>query len=102
MAVSKQLIEVMRRRSELQARIAAQRGQVAETAARLQPALALADQGLAAMRFLRRHPVLVGGVVVLLAIRRRGVVGLAYGSWRVWKGYRYFTALAAKLPSRGV
>jgi hypothetical protein len=98
--MNQQMNEVMRRRGELQARIAAQRGQVAEIATRLQPALSLADQGLSAIRFLRSHPVLTGGVLALLAIRRRGVAGLVKGVWRAWKGYRYFTAVSEKLGAR--
>lgn len=98
--MNKQMLEVMLRRGELLARIASQREQVAEIGARWQAPLALADQGLAAMRYLRSNPVLVAGVAALFVIRRRGVVGLVRGVWRVWKGYLYLTALSAKLPSR--
>lgn len=94
------MLAMMQRRGELLARIAAQREQMAETGARWQAPLALADQGLAVMRFLRSHPVLVTGVVALFVIRRRGVVGLVKGGWRVWKGYRFLTALAEKLSPR--
>ena len=99
-AMNKQMLEVMQKRGELLARIASQREQVAEMGARWQTPLALADQGLAAMRFLRSNPVLVAGVAALFVIRRRGVAGLVRGVWRMWKGYRYFTALSAKLSSR--
>ena len=88
--MSNQMLRVMQRRGELLARIAAQRGQVAEVGARWQTPLALADRGLAAVRFLRSHPVLVAGVAALLVIRRRGVTGLARSGWRAWKVYRYF------------
>lgn len=92
--------EVMQRRGELLARIAAQRGQVAEIGARWQAPLALADQGLAVVRFLRANPVLVAGVVALVVVRRRGVLGMVKGGWRVWRGYRYLSTAAAKLSSR--
>lgn len=95
------MLEVMQRRGELLARIAAQRGQVAEIGMRWRNPLALADEGLAAACFLRSNPVLVAGVAALLVIRRRGMVGLMKGVWRVWKGYRYLTAFSAKLTSRG-
>jgi hypothetical protein len=94
------MLAVMQRRGELLARIAAQREQMTETGARWQAPLALADQGLAVMRFLRSHPALVAGVVALFMVRRRGVVGLVKGGWRVWKGYRYLTALSERLSSR--
>lgn len=98
--MNKQMALVMQRRGELLARIAVQREQVAELGARWQTPLALADQGLAVVRYLRARPVLVAGVVVLLIIRRRGLVGLARSGWMAWKGYRYFTALSAKLSAK--
>jgi YqjK-like protein len=98
--MNSQMLAVMQRRGELLARIAAQREQMTETGARWQAPLALADQGLAVMRFLRSHPALVAGVVALFMVRRRGVVGLVKGGWRVWKGYRYLTALSERLSSR--
>jgi hypothetical protein len=91
---------IMQRRGELLARIAAQREQVAEAGARWQAPLALADQGLAVARFLRARPVLVATLAALLVIRRRGVMGLIGGGWKVWKRYRYLAALSAKLSSR--
>lgn len=91
---------IMQRRGELLARIAAQREQVAEAGARWQAPLALADHGLAVARFLRARPVLVATLAALLVIRRRGVMGLIGGGWKVWKGYRYLAALSAKLSSR--
>jgi hypothetical protein len=98
--MNEQMLAVMQRRGELLAKIAAQRGQVAQIGARWQAPLALADQGLAAVRFLRSHPALVAGVVALFVIRRRGVVGLVKSGWRVWRGYRFLTALSERLSSR--
>ena len=63
--------------------------------------LALADQGVAAVHFLRCYPLLVAGVMAFSVIRHRGVAGLVSGAWLVWKGYRYFTLFSAKLSSRG-
>lgn len=99
-AMNKQMLEVMQKRGELLARIALQRERVAEMGTRWKAPLALADQGLAAMRFLRSNPVLVAGVAALIVIRRRGVVGLVRGVWRMWKGYRYLNAFSARLSSR--
>lgn len=98
--MNSQILEVRQRRGELLARIAAQREQVAEIGTRWQTPLALADQGLAVVRFLRSHPALTAGVVALLVIRRRGVFGLVRGGWQMWKGYRYLTALSERLSSR--
>lgn len=97
--MNKQMAEVMRRRGKLLERIAAQREQIAGFGARLQTPLAFADQGLAAARFLRSHPVLVGGAVALIVIRRHGVLGLLKRTWQLWKGYRYLAALAGKLQA---
>lgn len=97
--MNSQLSAVMQRRGELLARIALQREQLSEIGARLQPPLALADRGVAVARFLRSNPALVAGVIAVLVIRRRGVIGAASVIWRVWKRYRYFTAIAAKLSS---
>lgn len=98
--MNNQMLEVMKRRGELLARIAEQREQLAEIGTRWQVPLALADQGLAAVCFMRSNPVLVAGVAALLVIRRRGVVGLVKGVWRVWKGYRAIAAFSAKFASR--
>ena len=98
--MNSRMLAVMQRRGELLAKITAQREQIAETGARWQAPLALADQVLAAVRFLRSHPVLTAGVVALIVIRQRGVVGLMKGGWRAWKGYRYLAALSEKLSSR--
>lgn len=99
--IHSQMSAVMQRRGELLAKIAAQRERVAEAGERWQAPLALADQGLSVVRFLRSHPVLVSGVIALIVIRRRGMAGLMKGGWRAWKGYRFFAALSEKLSSQG-
>jgi YqjK-like protein len=98
--MNEKMFELMQRRGELLARIASQREQIAEIGAQWRIPLALADQGMAVVLFLRRHPLLVAGVVAIFVIRRRGVTGLGRGVWRVWNGYRSFTYLSAKLWSR--
>jgi len=98
--MNEQMLAVMHRRGELLAKIAAQREQLSEAGTRWQTPLALADQGLAIVRFLRSRPVLVAGVVVLFIIRRRGLMGLARSGVLAWRGYRYFTAASGKLSSR--
>ncbi len=98
--MNERLLAVMQRRGELLAKIDAQREEVARMGARWQAPLALADQGLAALRSLCSRPLLVAGVAALLVWRRRGLTGLAKTGWKLWKGYRYLSALSAKLSSR--
>ncbi|MFZ2541169.1 MAG: YqjK-like family protein [Gallionella sp.] len=98
--MNEKMSKLMQRRIELLVRIAAQREQMSEIEADWRAPLALADQGVAAVRFLRCHPLLVAGVVAFLVVRRRGVAGLVRGLWQVWKGYRYYNFLSAKFLSR--
>lgn len=72
---------------------------MAEFGARLQAPLALADRGFAVAHFLRSNPLLVAGVIGVLVIRRRGVIGAASAIWRVWKRYRFFLSVAKKISS---
>ena len=90
----------MQRRGELLARIAGQRGRVAEIGARWQVPLALADRGLAAVHYARSRPVLIGVVTALLVMRRRGVLGMVGGAWSLWKTCRSVISVAKQLSSR--
>jgi hypothetical protein len=89
--------EIMRRRGELLAKIAAQRAQVAEIGAHWQAPLALADKGLVVARFLRSKPMLVAGAVALFVIRRRGLAGMVATGWRIWRLYKSAISFAAKI-----
>lgn len=95
--MNRRLSVVMRRRGDLLAAVALQREELAEIGMRLQPPLAFADRGVAVARFLRSNPLLVAGVVAVLVIRRRGVVGAAGAVFRLWQRYRHFTAITKKL-----
>ena len=88
---------VMQRRVELLVRIDAQRVEMAQSCRRLKAPLSFADQGLAILRYLRSHPVLVAGVVALVVAKRNSMDGLMSGAWGLWKGYRYVAMLATKL-----
>jgi len=99
--MNRQMSETRLRRDLLLARIAAQREEVADLGARWQAPLALADQGLAAVHFLRSHPVLIAGAAALLVVRRRGVMGLMKGGWKLWKGYRLLAALTGRASEEG-
>jgi len=98
--MNEKLFELAQRRSELLARIAKQREQLADVAAEWDAPLAIADHGVAAVFFLRRHPLLVAGVTAVILKRRSSAAALVWGMWRVWKGYRYFISGPDKLPSR--
>jgi hypothetical protein len=100
MEMNSQLSAVMQRRGELLARIASQRRQMAEIGIRLEAPLEMADRGVNAVRFLRSHPVLVAGLIAVMAIRRRGVAGMAIVAWQLWNGYCNFTGHTARLSSR--
>jgi hypothetical protein len=98
--MNQRMFELMQGRAELLARIAAQREQMTEFGTHWRTPLALADQGVAAVRFLRCHPLLAAGVKNYFAMRRRGAAGLVRRVWRVWKGYRYVAFFSKKLSSR--
>lgn len=98
--MSKPLREIMRKRGELVARIAAQREQVTLASARWKAPLAVADQGLAAVRYVRSHPLILAGVVALLAIRRNSVIGVAGTALRLWNLYNSTRNYAAKAGYR--
>ena len=91
---------VKRRRYELLARIGGQRDELVGIAASLKGPLAIADQGLAVVRFLKSQPALLAGLTLLIATRRHGVAGLLGRTWGLWGGLHYFTALAVKIFSR--
>ena len=94
--MNEKISELLERRGKLLARIAEQREQMAEIGSHLRPPLSMADRGMAAVYFLRSHPVLFAGVVAYFVIRRPSMAGLVWLGGRVWKIYRDFTLLLAK------
>jgi len=66
------------RRQRLIAQAAAQRTALARDIVPWRIPLALADQGLAALRYLKRHPVvwLIGGVVMFSVLRPGGAAAV--------------------------
>ncbi len=91
--MNESLLELRQRRGELLARIKVQRGQLADLASSWEAPLAFADRGIAALRFLRRHTVLLARVVALIVARRQGVSGLFNRAWLAWKSLRHFAGL---------
>ncbi len=76
------------RRHLLLEKINAQRIELVEISLQLQKPLALADAGIKAVQFIRRHPTLVsGGMAVLLALRRGSLRLLVQQGWRLLNLY---------------
>jgi hypothetical protein len=82
--------EIVRRKEQLIARCEAQRGHLADVFRELERPIAVADRALRVVRYLRAHPLLVGGAVAAaVALRRRSTAGLvarALAGWRLWRG----------------
>ena len=79
------LIRLAERRERLVAQAAAQRTALAENIEPWRAPLALADQGLAALRFLKRHPAwIVGGGIVLATLRLGNTMKWLRRGWLSW------------------
>jgi hypothetical protein len=68
--MNERLQRLAERRQQLVARAAVQRAALAQHIEPWRTPLALADRGLAAVRYVRRHPGLVIGAAALLAVLR--------------------------------
>ncbi len=90
------MVELMHSRAGLLAEIAKQREQLSGIQAEWQTRLLLVDRGVSVLEYLRRHPLVVGGVAAILAARRRNLARLLSGVWLAWKGYRELTVMTAK------
>jgi hypothetical protein len=94
--MKQRLADLADRRLEILEKIQAQRLEVAEISMVLHKPLALADTVLKAVRFSRDHPALIsGGFAVLLAVRGKGIAGLARKGWRLL--YLYPAAISLGL-----
>lgn len=84
--MNRKLTRLAERRRQLVARAAAQRTALAHDLAPWRARLALADRGIAALRYLRRHPALmVGAALLLVALRPRRVGTWLQRGWVVWQ-----------------
>jgi len=84
--MNQNLIRLAERRERLVARAAAQRMALAQSIEPWRIPLAVADQGLAALRFLKRHPAwIVGGGVLIAALRPVRVVKWLRRGWVAWQ-----------------
>ena len=84
--MSKKSARIAEQRSLLVARAAAQRAALAYNMKPWRSRLALADQGVAAVRYVRGHPaLLVGAALVLAALRPRRVGAWLQRGWLAWR-----------------
>jgi len=90
------LTRLAERRTTLVARAATERVELSQTLARWRESLAVVDEGLVAVRYIRNHAALVVGVVAFVAALRP----LRAGKWvrRGWLVWRTAVAVKRILP----
>lgn len=87
--MSKRLIELAEKRERLVARIASQRAELSAHMVPWKGVCAVADKGVAAVRYLKHHPGLVaGGVAVAVALRPARTITWLRRGWTAWKFIR--------------
>jgi YqjK-like protein len=80
------LIEMAERRTTLVTRVATQRAELSQALATWRGSLAVVDQGLVAVRYIRNHAALLVGVVVFVApLRPLRLVRWLRRGWLVWR-----------------
>jgi hypothetical protein len=92
----------MQRRGALLSRISIQRDELARIERDLRGPMSFADQGVALLSYLRGHPLLTAGIVAVLVVRRRTVLGLLKTAWRWRTGYRFIKSILRKLNGRAL
>jgi hypothetical protein len=94
------LIELAERRATLAAKAAVQREELSQALAHWRAPISVVDQGWAALRYLGKNPVLLGGAVAfLVALRPWRMVKWLPPGWLLWRIARM--ALAPKGILRG-
>jgi YqjK-like protein len=86
--MNKKLLVLAQRRERLVLEAAQQRAQLGQAVTALHAPLALVDQGLATISFIKHHPIFVAGIsAVLVRIFRKSFVGKWFGrgmmAWRL-------------------
>ena len=89
--MGKKRAHLVQRRQQLVAQAAAQRTLLAQDFAPWRAPLTLADRGIAALGYVRRHPALLVGATLLMVVWRpkRAGVWLSRGwlAWRLGRGW---------------
>lgn len=84
--MSEKLNLLVKRRNQLIAQAAVQRAALAHDVMPWRARLALADQGVAVIRYVRRHPALMAGTALLVtALRPRRIGKWLQHGWLVWR-----------------
>jgi hypothetical protein len=84
--MNKKLTRLAERRNQLVAQAAAQRTALAHDLEPWRARLALADQGIAVIRYVKRHPALLAGAALLIAaLRPRRVGTWLQRGWVAWQ-----------------
>lgn len=92
--INKKLAILAEHRQQLVAQAAAQRTALVTNLEPWRTPLALADNGLAIIRYIKRHPVLIVGGIFLFTILRPGRTGkLLQGGWAILQLARKFGPL---------
>jgi hypothetical protein len=83
------LIELAERRASLVAKAEAQRAELSRALASWRSPLGMIDQGIAAVRYLKRYPVILAGIVTLaVVVRPWRVVKWLPPGWLMWRAVR--------------
>lgn len=91
-------LELARRKERLIAHAAAQRETIAGAFRALERPIVVIDRGVAATRFLRAHPVLVGAAVAALVVfRRRSIGGVVMRGLALWRILRSLTTWSGRI-----
>lgn len=92
--MNKSLLRIAVRRERIVAQAASQRRTLAQNVEPWRMPLALADQGITVLRYLKRHPEGIVGVAVLLAALRPGRIA----TWleRSWVSWQLLQSLRSK------
>lgn len=78
--MNKKLLKLAQRRERLVSEADKQRMQLVQTVDTLRPALAMVDKGLAAIRYIKAHPLLMAGSgAVLMKVLRPSRIGKWFG-----------------------
>lgn len=78
--MNKKLLKLAQRRERLVSEAETQRMKLVQTVDTLRPALAMVDKGLAAIRYIKAHPLLMAGSgAVLMKVLRPSRIGKWFG-----------------------
>lgn len=84
--MNKTLLQIAARRERIIAKAASQRGALAQHVEPWRTPLALADQGINVLRYLKHHPEgIVGVLIVLAAVRPKRIATWLGRGWVSWQ-----------------